>query len=72
MTRNEAITIAAANRKAHKAEDLENMMGRAPDFDAFEKYGHRHGWYHVGEFSFSDEQITGVPYDIAQGGWAYL
>ena len=72
MTREQALQTAKATHKAYRKALLENLMGRAPHFDALADYGFRHGWYTVGEFSFSEEEVSGVPYDITQGGWAYL
>lgn len=72
MTRNEALEIAKANHAAHIKANIEVIFGRAPAYDELATYGYMHGWYRVGEFSFCQDEITGVPYDHTQGGWAYL
>lgn len=72
MTRNEALEIARANYAANTKENIAFTFGRAPAYDAFEKYGYRHGWYYAGGFCFSVDEITGTPYDHTQGGWAFL
>ncbi len=73
MTRAEALEVAKVNRAAHLKADIDHMFGRGPAIkNELEEYGYRHGWYRVGEFSFSSDEITGVPYDYTQGGWAFL
>jgi hypothetical protein len=72
MTRNEALEIAKANHKAHVAADIAEMFHNGPEFNAETQFGYRHGWYMVGDFSFNGEDVTGIPYDITQGGWAHL
>lgn len=72
ITREQSLEIAKANRKAYTHSYSDYIFGRrdTPPDEAF--YGHKHGWYIVGEFSFNDEMLTGVPYDHTQGGWAFL
>jgi len=71
MTRSEALQVARANHKAYRDADLNHMFGRGPEpVDA--DFGHKHGWFIVGEFSFCEEEITGIPYDMHQGGWAWV
>lgn len=75
MTRNEALAIAKVSYEAHRKAIIDHTFGRTPgsiEADIDQAHGYRHGWYSVGEFSFCPEQITGVPYDHTQGGWAYL
>ena len=72
MTRTEALEIARANYAANTKANIDFTFGRAPAYDAFALYGYRHGWYYAGGFCFSTDEITGVPYDHTQGGWAYL
>lgn len=73
MTRNEALEIAKVKYAAYRAADHAHMFNRGPAIgDAFAEYGYRHGWIITGGHSFNDEDLTGVPYDSTQGGWAYL
>jgi hypothetical protein len=75
MTRNEALEIAKANHKSHHKAIVDLMFGRTPgavEAEIDQTHGYRHGWYRVAEFSFDTDEITGVPYDHTQGGWAYL
>lgn len=75
MTRAEALEIAKANQKAYHAADWANMRNGGNGLDpatALHDYGYRHGWFRVGEFNFDDAEITGIPYDSNQSGWAYL
>jgi len=71
MTRTQALEIARANHRAHAAADIANLFrGAAKPNDA--DFGHRNGWYLVGAFNFSTDEITGVQYDFTQAGFAYL
>lgn len=72
MTKQAALETAKANHKAHMSADIERMFRNGPAFDAFTAFGYRHGWYIVGDYSFSFEDVTGQAYDMTQGGWAYL
>lgn len=72
MTRLEALEIAKANHAAHTTADINNLFKGGPAFDAQAEFGFRHGWYTVGGYSFSNEDVTGRPYDITQGGWAFI
>lgn len=72
MTRNEALEIAKTNHAAHIKANIAFMFKRGPAVDEKKDFGYRHGWYKVGEFSFCQDEITGVAYDHTQGGWAYL
>ena len=72
MMRCEALEIAKENYKKHTAADIAHMFHDGPEFDALAEFGYHHGWYRVGEYNFSVDDITGIPYDITQGGWAYL
>lgn len=72
MTRTEALEIAKVNYAKYQKADIEEMFGRGPKFDAFKEFGYRHGWIIVGEHSFNNEDLTGTPYDITQGGWAFV
>lgn len=71
MTRTEALEVAKLNHAARTAADIANLFHGGRSFDAAEEFGYEHGWYVVGEFSFSDEEVTGIAYDPMQGGWAY-
>ena len=71
MTKEEALTQAKANYETHHA--WMRASGFRVDYDyELNTFGFRHGWYRVGEFNFSDTQVTGVPYDSNQGGWAWV
>lgn len=72
MTRNEALKIAKVNHEAHLKATIDHAFGRGPKVNELETFGYRHGWYAVGDYSFCQDEITGVPYDHTQGGWAYL
>jgi len=72
MTREQALKVAKANHASHRTADIANLFKGGPAFDAQAAYGYRHGWYKVEGYSFCDEDITGVPYDITQGGWAFI
>lgn len=75
MTRNEALAQAKVAHKARTAAMIDGLFGRAPAFTEAEqlsKFGYRHGWYRVGEYNFSHDEVSGESYDHAQGGWAYL
>lgn len=72
MTRIEALEIAKQKYAAYQKADIEEMFGRGPAFDGFKEYGYRHGWIIVEEYSFNNEDLTGIPYDATQGGFAYL
>ena len=71
MTRNQALTKARANYRAHNAAVIAHLFRGAPR-PADWAYGHRNGWFTVAGFNFSTDEIVGVAYDHTQGGWAYL
>lgn len=79
MTREEALEVAKTNHAARMLEYVKELR-RDPsnaNLDAFDlrcvgTYGYRHGWYLIGGFSFNQDEITGQPYDINQGGWAWV
>ncbi len=70
MTRNEALQIAQANRTQHLNAQSAAWRNDLPGLTAAQEaeYGYRHGWYKVGDFNFNTEDLTGVAYDITQGG----
>jgi len=83
MNRTEALEIARANLKAHGVANIDftfkvwatmtDIVAREQaqrDLDA--RFGYKHGWYMVGEFSFNREMLTGEKYDTTQGGWAFI
>lgn len=71
MTRDDALATARKNYTARMAAMIEADFRNGPALvDA--DFGFRHGWYAVGGFNFNEDEVTGVPYDITQGGWAYL
>ena len=72
MTREQALEIARKNRAAYIRASIEYDFGRTDKPVNDDDYGHRLGWFRVGEFNFSTEEVTGQPYDITQGGWAYI
>ena len=71
MTRNEALEIAKANHIAHCKADIEAMF-RGKDLPKGSDYGHSNGWYTVGEYSFSVDEITGIRRDRVQEAFANL
>lgn len=71
MTREQALRKARENHKAYRKATIEHLFrGKAQPCD--EDFGHKHGWFSVSGFSFSEEEITGQPYDMHQGGWAWV
>lgn len=83
MQRHEAIEIAKINRAHYRIANLEFTMkvwAVITDIEAREQmqrdldksYGYKHGWYSVGEFCFGEDELSGVPYDATQGGWAFI
>lgn len=71
MTRNEALQIARSNYAANTKARIDFTFGRSSSYDEA-AFGYNHGWYKVGEFNFSTDEITGEPYDHTQGGWAFI
>ena len=71
MNRNEALEIARRNERAHNKARIDFTFGRRADFNEAD-FGHIHGWFTVGEFCFSRDELTGQPYDHNQGGWAFI
>ena len=71
MSREESLEIARRNHAAHTSADAEHLFGRGSAFDAEKRFGFRNGWYHVGGYAFDLSDLTGEPYDSAQGGFAY-
>lgn len=71
MNRTEALKIAAANLKANDKARIDFTFGRTQSYNE-KDYGYLHGWFKVGEFCFSREEITGQAYDHNQGGWAFI
>lgn len=78
-----AMITALANLRAHSKASIDftmNVWAHMTDIEARaaaqkdldDSYGYRHGWYRVGDFCFSREELTGEKYDITQGGWAHL
>ena len=79
MTREQALEVAKKNHAARMIEyttelrrDPSNTNLDAFDVRCVEKYGYQHGWYVIGGYSFNGDEVTGVPYDIHQGGWAWV
>ena len=66
-----ALKIAKENREAHMKADHAKMFSNGPDFDEA-AFGFKHGWYSVGDHSFNSEMLTGIQYDLTQGGWAFI
>lgn len=71
MNRNQALKIAKQNYQAHSAARIACDFKGGPAVNET-SFGYRRGWYTVGEFSFNTTDVTGQPYDVTQGGWAYL
>jgi len=62
-----ARTLYAARMTAIIEQDFRNGP-KVNDAD----FGFKHGWIIVDRQSFSPEALTGRPYDITQGGWAFI
>ena len=71
MTRDQALATARTNHAARMALPLAEGAWMAPEEDE-RRFNYRHGWYIIAGFSFSTEEVTGIPYDTHQGGWAWL
>ena len=73
MTRTEAFTQAQANRKAYVAADIEFMFGRNNLRPNPRDYGYCGGRMVIGEFSFEDHELLGLPRNCpVQAAFAYL
>jgi len=51
MTREQALNKARENHKAYRDADLAHMFKGGPE-PVDSEYGHKHGWFIVGGFSF--------------------
>lgn len=74
MTRDEARGIARENWKKYNGEILAYWLGsgRGPA-PKQEDYGGRNGWFRVGEYSFSVDELDGNPGPCpVQARFAYL
>lgn len=79
MDHSAALEVAKKNHAA-RMEEYVRELRRDPsnaNLDAFDRrcvdaYGYRHGWYTIEGHSFNNEDVTGIPYDSTQGGWAWL
>ena len=58
MTRTEAIAEAARRHRARGQALLACMYGRTGPLPNDADYGHRHGWYSVGEFDISTDEFV--------------
>lgn len=72
MNREQALEVVKANHAAHGTADIANLFKGGPSFNAQEAFGYRHGWYTVEGYSFREDEVSGIAYDITQGGWAFL
>lgn len=72
MTRTAALEIAKTLYAAYRAADTDHMFGRTSEAPVAADYCYRHGWIVAFGHSFNSEELTGVPYDINQGGWAWV
>lgn len=75
MTRNEALTAAAAKFRAMNREMFatytlprDEMNRRIAEIEA--RHDYKHGWMQVGGFSLSSDEFA--PGDSNQGGWAWV
>jgi hypothetical protein len=71
INRQQALEVAKANHAARMALPFAERVWMQPAEEE-SRFGYRQGWYLVGGFSISDEEITGQPYDSHQGGWAWV
>lgn len=69
--RNAALQIAKQRYAAFQKARTDHDYGRGPEPREAD-YGYRHGWVMVDGFSFGSDELTGQPYDITQGGWAFI
>lgn len=71
MTREQALQKAKELHAAYRKAVMNELFHKGPKVND-DDFCHRHGWFVVGEFSFNDQDITGRPYDMHQGGWAWV
>ena len=65
------IEIAKANLEAFDKARIAALFHQGPE-PVEADYGYKHGWIILNGVSYSREQLTGVPYDMNQGGWAWV
>lgn len=65
------LEIARRNFAQYDAATIEHLFRNAPAVNDAD-FGYRHGWVVVNGESFNREMTSGVPYDLNQGGWAWL
>lgn len=72
MNRLIALQITKMNYNAHMKADIHHMFQGGPKPNLSD-YGTRgQGWYSAGGHNFNIDTITGIQYDMNQGGWSYL
>lgn len=70
MTRNDALNIARTNRAAYTCAEIAHLFkGAAAPVDA--DFGHSRGWFKVGDFNFTAEDMDGSKCKVQQS-FAYL
>jgi hypothetical protein len=65
------LETARAMFKAYDAATHEHLFRNGPAVNDA-AFSYRHGWIVVNGESFNREMVDGIPYDINQGGWAWL
>lgn len=58
MTRSAALTVATARYNEMTNDRINEMFKNGPAVDEA-SFGYKHGWVHVGEFSFSTDEMVG-------------
>lgn len=72
MTKAEAFAIAQANCLAFHDAELAAMLGKGPEVNE-QDFGHRHGWFTVGGYTFPDYELRNLPRACpVQQRFAYL
>lgn len=71
MTKEQALPFAQEMYAAYRSVDTDFIFGRGVEpIEA--DYCHKHGWIIFAGHSFNSEMLTSVPYDITQGGLAFV
>lgn len=71
ISRTTVLQIAKRLYAQYQAASIEHLFRGAPA-PVEADYCYRHGWIILCGLSFNNEDLTGIPYDATQGGWAHL
>jgi len=66
-----AIETARALYEARMTAIIEQDFRNGPKVNDAD-FNYKHGWITVDGQSFNHEMLTGIKYDITQGGWAFI